>query len=74
MSPLADPATFVLAPSRSEAILYVVEGVVLIIMGVLLGVIANQWYIGFIAMMVGGFAIWGGVVQYRRVTKRRRRA
>ncbi len=74
MSPLADPATFVLAPSRSESILYVVEGVVLIIMGVLLGVIANQWYIGFIAMMVGGLAIWAGVVQYRRVTKRCRRA
>ncbi|MFZ1801920.1 MAG: hypothetical protein WBP14_00020 [Candidatus Saccharimonas aalborgensis] len=69
MSPLADPATFAAALSRSEAILYVVEGVV-----VLLGIIASQWYIGFIAMMVGGFAIWAGAVQHRRVTKRRRRA
>lgn len=74
MSPLADPAAFALPLSRGEATILIVEGAVLIIMALLLGVIASQWYVGFIAMIVGCFFIWTGVVQYRRVTKGRRRA
>lgn len=74
MSPLVDPAAFTSAHSRGEAILLMVLGTVLIIMGALLGVITSQWFTGVMAVLLGALGGWTGVVLNREITKRRRRA